>query len=32
LLHFVLLLSFLQLENLHPFALYAAFQHSMSGS
>ncbi|GHO88566.1 hypothetical protein KSZ_65720 [Dictyobacter formicarum] len=32
LLHCVLLCSFLQLENLRPFALYAAFQHSLSGS
>ena len=32
LLHYVLLLSFLQWENLRPFALHAAFLHSVSGS
>lgn len=31
LLHFVLLISFLQLENLHPFTLYAAFLCSLGG-
>jgi len=32
LLHCVLLSSFLQVENLRPFALCAVFQHSVSGS